>query len=221
MLLRVQINSADPQPNVSAHLTRRETYQTSQGIQPTSAKLSEVRRNAPTCAIGASYTPREALAEPPRTLRNPPGGNAICPFGRAPSVNNLQHKSPPQPSLPNVVKSPVVPFPQNSTSAMTASKKLTFNIVSALLNSASPAARAASRWKRETLLAPASVETKTLRSFEFNIESRIMEVSKLLMPSAGFYAKHFGSIKPEAGCGIVWVVATTTGAAVKCLGWPT
>ncbi|MGP1911183.1 MAG: hypothetical protein ACTS43_01080 [Candidatus Hodgkinia cicadicola] len=27
---------------------------------------------------------------------------------------------------------------------------------------------------------------------------------KLLIPATGFYSKHFGSIKPEVGCEVVW-----------------
>ncbi|MGP1916539.1 MAG: hypothetical protein ACTS6G_03935 [Candidatus Hodgkinia cicadicola] len=104
---------------------------------------------------------------------------------------------------------------------MRARGRFNFNIVSLLFTAASAAASAASRWKRERLLVSTSVERETLRNFEFTIETAVMEASKLLIPSSGFYSKRFGSIKPEGGCEVVWAVATTTGPAVKCLGWPT
>ncbi|MGP1917112.1 MAG: inositol monophosphatase family protein [Candidatus Hodgkinia cicadicola] len=104
---------------------------------------------------------------------------------------------------------------------MKAREKLTFNIISSLFAATTAAALGASRWKRKTLFAPSEVEFKTLNTFGFNIETTVMEASKQLMPLSGFYGEHFGSIKPEEGCEVVWAVATSAGSAVKCLGWPT
>ncbi|MGP1914797.1 MAG: hypothetical protein ACTS7D_01220 [Candidatus Hodgkinia cicadicola] len=104
---------------------------------------------------------------------------------------------------------------------MKAREKFNFNVISLLFTAASAAAHDASRRRRESLFIPTSVENKTLRSCEFIIESFVREASRLLIPAAGFYSKHYGSIKPEVGCEVVWAVATTTGPVVKCLGWPT
>ncbi|MGP1918654.1 MAG: hypothetical protein ACTS4V_01290 [Candidatus Hodgkinia cicadicola] len=102
-----------------------------------------------------------------------------------------------------------------------ARERFNFNIISLLFTAASAAAHGASRWKRERLFISSSVENETLRNFEFTIETTAMEASKLLIPSSGFYSRHFGSIKPEGGCEVVWAAATAPGPTVKCLGWPT
>ncbi|MGP1918145.1 MAG: inositol monophosphatase family protein [Candidatus Hodgkinia cicadicola] len=129
--------------------------------------------------------------------------------------NNLS-----QPSNQTCEVAPPVLFPK-ATSAVTAREKFNFNVASLLLSSVSAAALAASSWKRKKLFITTSVENETLRTFEFGIETTINEASKLLIPFAGFYGKHFGSIKPKGECKAAFAVSTTAGPAIKCLGWPT
>ncbi|MGP1916078.1 MAG: hypothetical protein ACTS6G_01305 [Candidatus Hodgkinia cicadicola] len=105
------------------------------------------------------------------------------------------------------------------TLTCTREERFNFNIISLLFTAASAAAHGASRWKRERLFISSSVENETLRNFEFTIETTAMEASKLLIPSSGFYSRHFGSIKPEGGCASR--LSGRTRPTVKCLGWPT